>query len=397
MKDKTFKIGIVGTGFIARGLILALSNYQNLEVSYVLTRRPLDSLNNTIIDPRRLTHDVQKLIDNSDLVVEATGDVVHGTEIAAEILKAGIPMVTMNSELQIVTGTMLSRLGTFVEAEGDQPGSLGTLDYDVRAMGFKPIVYGNIKRYLNLNPAKDEMEYWSKRQGISLDQVTAFTDGTKVQIEQALVANALGGTIACRNLTGIACKDVEDGARRLGEIATEIGKPTCDYVLCPTGPAGVFIVATHDNAQQPYLEYLKLGTGPYYVIIQPYHLCHLEIPKTILHVLYGNTPTYKFNNGQKPTVQVAAVAKRQIGIGETVKRGLGSFDVRGEAVRIKDVPHAVPIGLIHEAEFIKAVPEGHIVTFADVKLPKTLALEMWQQVLDEVQINNTKTQSVLIS
>ena len=40
------------------------------------------------------------------------------------------------------------------------------------------------------------MLHWSRRNGISLPMVTAFTDGTKLQIEQALVANGLGATIA---------------------------------------------------------------------------------------------------------------------------------------------------------------------------------------------------------
>ena len=67
-------------------------------------------------------------------------------------------------------------------------------------MGFHPVVYGNIKGFLNKNPKKEEMEYWSKRNGISLGMTTSFTDGTKVHIEQALVANGLGADILDRDL-----------------------------------------------------------------------------------------------------------------------------------------------------------------------------------------------------
>jgi len=228
------------------------------------------------------------------------------------------------------------------------------------------------------------MEYWSKHQGISLDQVTAFTDGTKVQIEQTLVANGLGATILCRNLSGIPCKALEDGAYRLGEMADGFGKAVSDYVLSPTAPAGVFIVAKHVAEQKPYLEYLKMGDGPYYVIVRPYHLCHLEIPRTILHVLKDTNPRYRFNNGQNPIAQTIAVAKRAIQKGEVVKRGLGSFDVRGEAAKIINQPEGVPIGLIQEATFVRPVAEGQIVTFADVELPKSRALELWKQTVEEV-------------
>lgn len=381
-EQKKYRIGISGTGFIASGLMLALKYHPNLVVSRVLTRRPVDQVSAPIAKAL-LTNTVEDLIKESDLVVECSGDVLHGTEVVDAVLRSGLPVVTMNSELQTVSGTMLSTLGTLVEAEGDQPGSLAALHREVVDMGFEPIVYGNIKRFLNLSPTREDMEYWSKRQGISMDQVTAFTDGTKVQIEQALVANGLGATIVCRNLSGIPCKDLEDGAQRLGEIADGIGQPISDYVLSSNAPAGVFIVAKHASEQVPYLEYLKLGKGPYYVIVRPYHLCHLEIPRTILAVLRGDDRV-RFNNGTQPTVQVVAVAKRALAKGERIKRGLGGFDVRGEAVKIKNCPEGVPIGLLQEAEIIRPVAEGQIVTFADVELPKSKALAFWKATLEKV-------------
>ena len=381
-EKKKYRIGISGTGFIASGLMLALKYHPELSVSRVLTRRPVDQVSIPIAK-ELLTNMVEDLIRESDLIVECSGDVLHGTVVAETALKAGLPVVTMNSELQTVSGSALSALGTLVEAEGDQPGSLAALHREAVDMGFRPIVYGNIKRFLNLNPTREEMEYWSKRQGISMDQVTAFTDGTKVQIEQALVANGLGATIVCRNLSGIPCKDLEDGAQRLGEIADGIGLPVSDYVLSANAPAGVFVVAKHDAEQIPYLEYLKLGKGPYYIILRPYHLCHLEIPRTILAVLRGDERV-RFNNGPRPTVQVVAVAKRALAKGETIKRGLGGFDVRGEAVKIKNCPEGVPIGLLQEATMIRPVAEGQIVTFADVELPKSNALAFWKATLEQV-------------
>ena len=108
----------------------------------------------------------------------------------------------MDAELQITSGTYLSTLGVLTEAEGDQPGALAALHREALAMGFRPLVYGNLKGYLNHQPKLEDMQYWAQFQGISLDQVTAFTDGTKLQIEQVLVANGLGATIACRGCWG---------------------------------------------------------------------------------------------------------------------------------------------------------------------------------------------------
>ena len=395
---RKYHIGIIGTGFIARGLLYSLKYHPRLEAGFSLTRRPIESVNNLPVEKKYLTHDIEKIIKNSDLVVECTGDAIHGTQMTEYVLKAGIPVVSMNPELQVTSGTILSQMGTLIEAEGDQPGTLAALDAQVRSMGFRPIVYGNIKGFLNRNPDLKEMKYWSKRQGISLVQNVAFTDGSKVQIEQALVANGLGATIAKKGLAGIECKDYEDGAMRLGELADKVGEPISDYVLSAGSPAGVFIVAKHDKEQAPYLKYLKLGDGPNYTIVKPYHLCHLEIAGTITKVLLGDT-SYSFNNGPSPRIGVAAIAKREIRSGETVERGMGGFDVRGEAVKIHELPEAVPITLMYKARFIRTVAEGQVVTFKDVVLPKTRALEMWQEVLNRVgakpgkQTKNTEQES----
>ena len=40
-------------------------------------------------------------------------------------------------------------------------------------MGFFPLVYGNIKGFLNYNPTMEDMKFWSKKNGISLNQVTS--------------------------------------------------------------------------------------------------------------------------------------------------------------------------------------------------------------------------------
>ncbi len=55
------------------------------------------------------------------------------------------------------------------------------------------------------------MRYWSGVQGIGQDKTVAFTDGTKVQIEQALVANGLGAAIARDGLLGPGAESVAEG------------------------------------------------------------------------------------------------------------------------------------------------------------------------------------------
>ena len=286
----------------------------------------------------------------------------------------------MDSELQLTVGSYLALKGVFVEAEGDQPGTLAALDEEARAMGFIPIVYGNSKGFLNHNPTPEEMAHWANKSGNSIKQITSFTDGTKVQIEQALVANGLGATISHRGLTGPSSRTVLEGALELAKLAENTGKPISDYILCPAAGGSVFIVAKHDNAERDSLKYLKLGEGPYYILSKPFHLCYLEIPKTIMRVL-ERPGSWAFNNGLMPSVQVMALAKRDIKIGEIIERGIGSFDIHGEAALIRDYQDCIPIGLLENARFIKPIDKNEMITFSHVELTETRALAMWQEIL----------------
>jgi len=375
--EKVMRIGIVGTGLIARGLTMALQNEPDLALTSILTRRELDTMSDHP-SSELLTNSVDEFIENADMIVECSGDVVYGTDVIAQAIKADLPVVTMNAELQVTTGSYFARLGFITEAEGDQPGCLAALAENVVAMGFQPMVYGNIKGFLNTNPAQEDMAFWSNRNGTSLRMTTSFTDGTKVQIEQVLVANGLGAGIAVEGLLGVEAEDAHSGGVVLAEQAKLHGMAISDYILSPKAPAGVFITAKHDERQQDALRYYKMGMGPYYTMLVNYHLCHLEILKTIRRVKQGGG--ILLNNSIEPTYSVAAVAKRELHPGEMIDRGIGSFQVRGIAVQISDNKNHVPIGLLSDAIVIRSVQEGQQLTFDDVRLPQSLAVKAWMEV-----------------
>ncbi|UJF32086.1 NAD(P)-dependent oxidoreductase [Paenibacillus hexagrammi] len=372
------RIGLVGTGFIARGLLLLLSSMPDMEVTAVLTRRKLNECTEVPL-PHVLTNSIQELLAKSDLIVECSGDVIHATGVIAKAMEAALPVVTMDAELQVTTGSFFVSKGYITEAEGDQPGCLAALKANVESMGFKPLVYGNIKGFLNLNPPLEDMLYWGKRSGISLQMVTSFTDGTKVQIEQALVANGLGTGIAKDGLLGTAAEDLQEGAEVLAAEAKRLGKPIADYLLSAKSPPGVFITAEHDERQKDALAYFKMGKGPFYTLLQPYHLCHLEVVKTIRRTLLGEAPL--LNNSASPKISVAAVAKRALTPGTVIKKGIGSFDVRGIAVDIAANPNHIPIGLLSYAVVKEHIEPGQILQFRDVDIPDSLASLAWQDIM----------------
>lgn len=326
------RIGISGTGMIAHGIVrLIKRHYQDMQISRVLTRRPLSSLTDFPL-PEALTNSLDELIDHSDLIVECSGDVFHGTSVIERAFEAGLQVVTVNAELQVTTGSYLAGKGFLTEAEGDQPGSLAALREDALQMGFQPMVYGNMKGYLNHDPSPEDMAYWANRQGISVDQTTSFTDGTKVQIEQVILGNGLGATITRQGMEGLASTNLDDSASLLGMMAERAGQPIVDYVIPSGYPAGgVFLVGRHDEDQARAIEYFKLGRGPFYTLVRPFHLCSLEVGKTLRRVLDGGGVL--LNNSTEPTLGVAAIAKRAMKPGELIDRGIGGFQFRGEAIK----------------------------------------------------------------
>ena len=558
-RQEMYRIGVVGTGFIAKGLVDLLTSHKDYVLSGVLTRTNIrersDFPHNDL-----LTNSIDTLIRDSDLIVECSGDVIYATDTIDQIVKADIPVVTMNSEFHITTGSYFIDKGLVTEAEGDQPGALAILHEEAMDMGFTPLVYGNIKGFLNHNPTMEDMEYWSKKSQISLGMVTSFTDGTKVQIEQALVANGLGAAIIEDGLLGMPYDDMAVGGNILASKAKNIGKPVSDYLLSAKLPAGVFIVVEHSGNQQAAMRYFKMGDGPYYVLERTYHLCHLEILKTIKRVLsgggvlldnspaegdqpgalailheeamdmgftplvYGNikgflnhNPTMEdmeywskksqislgmvtsftdgtkvqieqalvanglgaaiiedgllgmpyddmavggnilaskaknigkpvsdyllsaklpagvfivvehsgnqqaamryfkmgdgpyyvlertyhlchleilktikrvlsgggvlLDNSPEPRISVAAIAKRDLKAGEKIEKGIGSFDVRGVAVTIKDDMDHIPIGLVSNVTLRRDVSAGERLSFDDLELPDTLALRIWKEII----------------
>lgn len=378
------RVGVSGTGMISHCFIrLIMNHYKDVQITRVLTRRKLETLSDFPL-PGALTNSIDELIAHADIIVECTGDVFFGTEVIERAFEAGLPVVTVNAELQVTTGSYLAGKGLLTEAEGDQPGSLAALREDALHMGFQPLVYGNMKGYLNHNPSREDMAYWSKRQGISIDQTTSFTDGTKVQIEQVVVGNGFGATISRRGLEGIASTDLNRSGNILGLIADGIGQPIVDYVIPDGYPAGgVFLVCRHDEVQAPAIDYFKLGAGPYYVLTRPFHLCSLEVGKTVRRVLAGGGVL--LNNSIEPTLGVAAIAKRDMKAGEVIERGIGGFDVRGEAVRLADELDHVPIGLLRHTVLKRAVTPGQMITFDDIEMQPSRVLDIVLQQREKVR------------
>lgn len=371
------RIGVVGTGHIARHFLWCLEDHPGYEPSAVLTRRTSESLRE--FDHRDLAvSSVDQLLAQSDVVVECSGDPIHATDVAHATTEAGVPMVTMDAEFQVTTASAFVGQGTVTEAEGDQPGSLAALAADARQQGFRPLVYGNMKGFLDLNPSPEDMAYWAERQGYSLPMVTAFTDGTKVNIEQALVANGLGAAVVEPGLLGVESDDLFEGGVELARHAERLGRPVSDFVLSRTNSHGVFLIATHDERHQDALREYKMGDGPYYMLRKPDLTAYMEIMKTVRRVMEGQE--LFLDNSALPSVSVAALAKRPVPPGTRISRAIGSFDFRGIAVRIAENEGHAPIGLMQDVVVTRSLEPGDIAMLDDLDVPESSALAAWRTI-----------------
>jgi predicted homoserine dehydrogenase-like protein len=378
MANHKTRVGVIGSGFIASRLARLIQSADDFEVSKVLTRRPLNSIQD--MDRTLLTNSLNELVDSSDIVFECSGDVVHATENVLAATEAKKKVVTLNAELHVTTGSYFTRRGDYVtDADGDQPGCLARLKQEITGMGFEPCAYVNIKGFINLNPERKEMEYWSDQQGIRLEQVVSFTDGTKLQIEQALVANGLGATIPPEGMIGARINSLND-TDYLVQISEQVGMPISDFVLCKGAPPGVLIVAKSEQADilgKYIVGPLKTTEGSGYVLLRPYHLCHLEALNTLRRVVQGEAML--MNNSVNPHLTIAAISKREIKRGETIERGAGGFDVRGVAVKIAEHLDAVPVCLLQNTPVKRDIAPGQVLTYDDVELADTKALSIYKQ------------------
>lgn len=383
------KVGIVGTGGIARGLAKLVARRTDMKISGILTRRT-GIIEDLGVSQGLVTLIPEKLMESSDVIVVSTGDPLYSTRIIDLAFTFKLPVVTMDADTLVVSGSWLSKRGTYTEANGDQPGCLAALNKEVIQMGFKPLVFGNIKGFLNRNPSLEDMVYWAQKQGYSLNSVTSFTDGTKLQVEQCLVANGLGLDIAKQGLIGYETNNFEEGAFALGQEALDRGTVLSDYIISRESPPGVFITATHQEDLALELKTYKMGDGPFYLLYKPMHLCFFEIPNTILNLLQRGEKL--LDNGASPTISVAAIAKQKLEAGSFIDKAIGSMQVRGEAITIAEQPDHVPVGLLSQAHIKRNIEPGQVITFDDIEIPESLAYKAWNETLED---NLVKTETRL--
>lgn len=390
---------VVGLGFMGFGFISLTKNSNGIRVPLILSRRPQETVEflqkegyeavvehnpNVIKDLSNkgviaVSNDLDliKTFDNN-IVLEMTGTVDYGTDVALRTVEAGKHLVTMNPELQATVGSQLKTLFdqknlVITDVIGDQPGSLARLIATSKMKGFKPIMAGNMKRYLDVHATQAKMKPWADDKGLAVRQTVSFTDGTKQAIEMTLVANYFGMSLFEAGMKGPRVDQFDQihSSFNWDEVPPE---GVVDYIIGKTLFPGVFIVAEHEDPhQQKYLRYLNLGEGPRYILFDSYHLCHLEINETIANVaLYGAAT---INNGNAPVATTIALSKFDLKKG-TVIDGIGGDTIYGSIRKASTNAEYLPVGISHGAVLKRDIPQDTPIRLEDVELPDTPATRL---------------------
>lgn len=287
-----------------------------------------------------------------DVVIEATSDVSDAIHHAIAALRNRKHLVMMNAEIDLMYGPLLSRIArdhgvVSTSCGGDQYGVLKLLMEDLRLWGFDLVMAGNIKGFLDryANPTMIVPE--ADKRNLDYRMCTSYTDGSKLNIEMAIVANAYDMVPPRIGMLGPAIAHVDDVFKTFDFAALwQDRKPLVDYILGAEPGGGVFAIGYCDHPyQRDMLSYYKMGPGPFYLFYRHYHLCHIEAMSAVLGAMRGETfltPLF----GLKTNVY--AYAKKDLEPGDILD-GLGGYAAYGLIETVEsDAGHpGVPICVAH--------------------------------------------------
>ncbi|PSR17843.1 NAD(P)-dependent oxidoreductase [filamentous cyanobacterium CCP3] len=393
------RVGLLGAGFMGRGVINQIVNYTPGMVLTAIANRTvsaaveayskfgvenvkvvssLGDMEDAIAQGYSVVTDDPTLLcqsENIDVLIEATGHVEYGARVTLAAIEHKKPMVLMNAELDGTVGPILKvyadRAGVIITGcDGDQPGVQLNLYRFVKSIGLNPLLCGNIKGLQDRYRNPTTQESFARQWGQTAHMVTSFADGTKISFEQAIVANATGMKVAQRGMLGYHSKGHVDDMLDLYDLEQlkSLGG-IVDYVVGPKPSPGVFVYATcNEPTQAHYLNYGKLGEGPLYSFYVPYHLTVFEVPLSAARVALLNDVIIAPLGA--PVVDVVTTAKIDLQAGQTLD-GLGGYHTYGqcENADIVNQENLLPMGLAEGCRLKRAVAKDHVLTYDDVEIP----------------------------
>jgi predicted homoserine dehydrogenase-like protein len=393
-RGQPISVAVFGAGYVGRNLVHLLDRLPGF-VPAVVVNRSLERAIDTYIaagsraDEVIVAHDERTLrraiergapvvtaepdlvisYDGFDALAETTGALDYGAAVMLSALRAHRAVVSINAEVDVAIGWLLHIVaaahgGVYTICDGDQPGGqMRTLDR-VTHMGFDVVASMNCKRHLDVHQTVASSAPYAKRDNTSVAVTVSSGDGTKMNIEQAVVANLASLAPDCRGMRGI--RTVLD--RALDDVLRAISRDgVVDYTLGGDFGAGVFAIgrAREPEIVRTPLRFFKMGDGPEYLIFNPYTLVHFEMVQSIAEVALDEAPLW--SPIRPPVADVIAFAKRDLVAGDCLD-GIGGDTCYGQIDTVERARGLLPIVFTEHAKVVTTVPRDAPIPVESVEL-----------------------------
>lgn len=388
------RVGLAGAGQMGSGLAAQIGKIPGMELvacADIDLARAENALKLAGIDKIGHNSDASASIENGqggvvdnakalaelpiDIVYEATGVPWVGAEVADACIDANKHILMLNVETDVTIGQYLANKANkngviYSVANGDEPVACKELyDFSVD-LGFEIVCVGKGKNNpLDQTANPDTCLEKATKKKMNPKMLASFEDGSKTMIEMAALANAIGLPPDRVGMNG-PVSEVKDLNKTLipsedGGVLSGIGR--VDYAF---GPApGVFSIVKSDNQTViDEMEYLSMGSGPYYTFYRPYHLASIEAPRSVGMAIINKEP------GLQPTTWIAEVighAKKDLAKGDKID-GIGGYASYGVTYPVEQSKEFVPLGLLEGAEVLEDIKAGDPISKSAVQLPDNL-------------------------
>lgn len=387
------RVGLVGCGQMGSGLVHVTNQMVGMDtiaISDIDFNRPLAALKTMGIPESKIcitnklgeaedavragnylvTEDALLLtkLDSLDAVVEATGLTEVGSKVAWNCILHSKHVIMLNVETDVTVGPLLYRLAkksncVYTAASGDEPGVCKMLYNFAGSLGFEIVCLGKGKNNpIDFEATPESCREEAESKGMNPKMLSAFKDGSKTMVELAAMSNATGLVPDVPGMHGPKV-DVPDLNKVFipkedGGILSRRG--CVDYSIGKVAPGVFVIITTPDPRIRTDMQFLSMGSGPYYTLYRPYHLCNVETPISIAEaVIYGESTIVS----KQMVSEVATIAKRDLKVGETVGE-IGSPDILGRTYIYQEAhtQAAIPLGIAPGGKVVKDIAKGEMLT-----------------------------------
>jgi predicted homoserine dehydrogenase-like protein len=284
-------------------------------------------------------------------------------------------VVMMNFEAEMMYGPLLLKLArqqgvVYTCADGDQPTAIKKLIDDIDMWGFDLVMAGNIKGFMDRYTDPTKIQPEADKRKLDHKMCSSYTDGTKLCVEMAVLANAINGKTAVPGMFGQRVNHVLDifNAYDFNSIWKD-RIPVVDYLLGAEPKGGVFVIGhTANKFQQFTMNWFppEMGPGPFYVFYRPYHLGHIEAMDCVAEAYFDGTARLQPSYGMR--TNVFTYAKRNLQVGDVLD-GMGGYQCYGLIENIADqsASFGLPICLSDNLKLKRDIPKDERISIHDVE------------------------------